>query len=452
MNKYTICSSMEKIKEENPVRFFMPGHKGKALPGCFLNGILPYDVTELPDTDNLSSPSGAIMQSENRIAQIFSAPNAHICAGGCSQALFGALIAATKHTGSKKIVLDRNSHRKVIESCIFLGLEPTYVTSPVLPVFGITSSVRVQDIDKALSDTNAKMVLITSPTYYGVTSDISAISSVCHAHGAILIVDCAHGAHFGFNELTPPCPICEGADLAALSFHKTLPALTGGALLLTSDLFPKEDSKNALSMAGSTSPSYLIMSSVEYGAEYMAENGEIKLSQLISQCDSLKFSLEYTPFIPLTESYALLDPCRITLSAPSDMTGYELYDILYKKGIMAEMADKNNIVFLPSIMNGKEDFKRLQEELSSLSMLHPVKRGMFPAQAPSLPKTALPLREAFFKDNEKIPISESIGRISGEIKCIYPPGVPLLVPGEVIEEWMTVRLTEDGQTKIRVLV
>lgn len=439
------------FKNNNPTRFFMPGHKGgEGIDDCFLASVMPYDVTELHDTGNLYSTSGIIEEAHELCAAAFGAKTARFCTGGSTQGLHAALYLAARR--GKGILLDRGVHGSVINGCILYGLAPDYVQSDLLAPFGVAGDFDLKIIEKALQKGHYIAFVVTSPTYYGVVRGIEGIAALCERYQTLLIVDSAHGAHLGFHPQLPRPAQQLGAHFTIASAHKTLGALTQGAYFFSNcEEFSKEEIIEALATTGTSSPSYLVMASLDWARAYLEVEGEARFEWLLRQNDRVREAVRQTgALLTLTKTTAQgadYDSSRLVIyCGDTQFSGYELYDKLEEVGVICEMADEGQVVALPSIFNSTRDFDRLIEVMRAIPwrVKEAKQRGEAP---PPLPRQIMPLREAAFSPREKIPVAQSKGRICGQKLCRFPPGIPFLVPGEQIEgevfSYLTAHVTGD---------
>lgn len=454
MSSTPIKDAVTGLIKGSPARFFMPGHKGEGDLHP-LSAVLPLDITELPGADDLYLPKGAIGGAQRICAAVLGAEGAFFLTGGATQGIHAALLLARRRGGT--VLADRNCHRAVVTGAVLAGLELCYIRGETLPHFGISGPISPKEVERGLAKSGASAVIITSPTYYGVISDIEEIGRVCRAFGASLIVDGAHGAHLGFGSLPEP-PQRLGAHYTVASAHKTLSALTQGAFLLTNDGAGEEEILIALSASGTSSPSYLIMISLEESVRRLKEDGDREWQKTASLCRHLNEEIDSkTPFATLGEKFcqshgAKMDVTRLVVStAGTDIDGYELYRALFEKGVMLEMADRLNVVAIITPQNGGRDAERLLSALVSIGQ-GVKKTGLIPTfESPPLPRRVMSLREAFFAPSRRVNIKSARGLISAEAAGPYPPGVPVIMPGEIIEGGAYLALSADPQRQISVI-
>ena len=443
-----LYASLLEYARENPARFHMPGHKGGELSPLYgvFGDSLNFDVTELPETDSLFEDNGAILEAERLAAREYGARDTLFSAGGSTLCIQAMLRLVSKEGG--KIICARNIHRAAANAMALLGLEPVWVWPRPFENSGLPGEILPEDIEAA-ADANgdAAAVFLTSPDYYGVMSDIAGISAVCRKHNIPLLVDNAHGAHLSCLE-GPLHPIAQGADMTCDSAHKTLPTLTGGAFLqINSPLFSRTDAKDAMTLFGSTSPSYFIMLSLDLARAWMARDGKAafaglakKVAAFRGKCASLGF---FTP------REAVFDPVRITIDTASrGIPGTAAALHFRRHGVSPEMSDGRHIVLIPTPFNTDGDFARLEAALDGLATGAPIPLPSFPCEKPG---RIIGMRQALMSQNETVDVSVCRGRVAAEAKCPCPPCVPVVMPGELISETMVISLKSYGVLKIKVV-
>lgn len=440
-----IYNNLERFAKSGAVRFFMPGHKGGYnLPKNYLSPVMPYDVTELRATDNLFAPENVIAESQTALAEKFGVMTAHYLTGGATLGIYGALSLCQKPGGH--VILDRGCHKSVLDAMILLGLEPVFLDY-TYESDGVLSPVCPASVYNAVSKyPDAAAVVITSPSYYGLCALIEPIHAITDAVGIPLIVDAAHGGNMLFMNRLPLC-----AEFTVVSLHKTLPALTGAAVLFSNKYASEEITRN-LSLFSTSSPSHIILASAEKSITYMENEGREALFKLAERCAYFTAWLNMsTPFSNIES--ATSDITRIVIhTGLTSMSGYELYDALEDEfNIICEMADTENVVLIPSVANRENDFKLLQEALLSISGR--VKRLKHIKEIPSAPHPVFNtgMREAFFSQKERLNAGDSYGRTSCETLTQYPPGIPYLMPGQCITEYEIEQMTRLGVKKILVV-
>ncbi len=428
-----IYTGLTEHAKKHYASFHTPGHKNA---GFFPEDLLQYDLTELPDTDALYEADGMISQAEQQIASLFGAEKSLISCGGCTLAIQTMLRIASKHC--RKILFARNIHRSAVNACALLGIEPLWLMPE--PENGFTGVVNPTEVEKMLQEhSDIGAVYLTSPDYYGELSDIAAISAVCHRHNALLLTDNAHGSHLAFLEHNLH-PIALGADLSACSLHKTLPVLTGGAVLNIGKGDLAEGAKEAMSLFGSTSPSYVVMASIDLCCDYLLRQGTEEYRKTQRRVARIK-NLAKEQLLPMPA--ATCDPLRVCVNtAAAGLKGSEKQtDFFHGFGVEPEFCDGVNAVFICTPMNREEDFRRLEKALHSL-------KGTSVSSAennlPPLPKVLLSPREATLSDCIYLPVQQAVGKIAADSACPCPPGIPVVMPGEVITSQAAAFLKQYG--------
>ncbi len=423
----------------NRSSFHTPGHK---CSGFFDGGIISLDYTELPDTDTLYEANDVILETEIRAAELFGASRSLISAGGCSLAIQAMLNIASER--GKKLLCARNAHRSAVNAIALLGMEPVWISPDGGD--GFTGRISPKEVEEMLSNhRDITACYITSPSYYGEISDIPAISEICHRHGVVLLVDNAHGSHLAFMRDNMH-PISNGADMSACSLHKTLPVLTGGALLNIANPALAKNAKEAMSLFGSTSPSYIIMSSIDLCVDYMFGEGKKAYAECEKRVKVLKFLAESRG---IRQPRGLCDPLRITLNTASvGLFGEEQVRYFEEHGIDCEFCDGENAVFICTPFNSDQDFERLERAIKELPIRNCIESKKIFAENPI---KKLSVREAMLSMSETVSTEESIGRIAANTACPCPPGIPLIMPGEIISMEIAEKLSELGIKEVRVI-
>ena len=406
-------------------RLHMPGHKGRGPLGCEA-----WDLTEISGADSLYEAAGVIARSEENAAALFGSAATFYSTEGSTQCVKAMLFLALQNrpAGTPPVIAAaRNVHKSFVHAAALLDFEPLWLW----PEEGTSSlcacPVAAEGLDRALSalDAPPAAVYITSPDYLGNMADIPALAEVCRRYKTPLLADNAHGAYLRF--LSPSRhPLDLGADLACDSAHKTLPVLTGGAYLHISKTAPaalRDRARAALALFGSTSPSYLTLASLDLCSRYLSENYPARLAEAVRGLEALGKTLSANGW-----QVEPSDPLRLTLRAPSGLTGLDLADRLRRGGAECEYADRDFLVLMTTPENTPEDLARVSAALGE-------------NRAPAAPAVSLPLakgervlsiREALFAPQESVPAEESLGRVCGAPTVGCPPAVPIAVSGERI--------------------
>lgn len=405
-------------------RLHMPGHKGTPVLGPE-----PLDITEIPGADVLCHAEGIIRESEENAARLFGSQRTVYSAEGsslCIRAMLYLGMQYAKRQGRDPLVLAaRNAHSTFLTAAGLLDLEIRWLYGEGL----LTCDFSPETLDAELTASGACLVYITSPDYLGHAADIKALSEICHRHGALLLVDNAHGAYLRFlPESRHPMDL--GADLCCDSAHKTLPVLTGGAYLHFGKSCPPElidAAHRAMGLFASTSPSYLILQSLDLANQALSEDWPERLMETAARLDQLKSKLQ-------SEGWMLFgdEPVKLTLSPKTrGYTGEELAAILQAQNLWCEFADPDFIVFMVSPDTPEGDYERLKTVLSAIPVRTPI-----PEAPPPLPRPerVMPIRQALLSACETLPLEQCQGRILAAPTVSCPPAVPILTCGERIDE------------------
>ena len=434
MENLPLYTALTEFAAARPLRMHMPGHKGKPLPGYPLTAPYAIDFTELPPTGNLFDGGGAIGEAEALWAEAFHMDSCLFLTGGSTQGVLSALTLACRP--GDPILLDRCCHRSAFNGLALLDLHPVFVERPWVEAGGVTGPISPHVLKTMLkTHPSIKTLCITSPTYYGVLSDIPALAQIMEEHGGVLVVDGAHGAHLPFLGLDH----LSAAHLAVVSAHKTLPAPGQSALLLSNGRFSQEQLRWAASLYGSSSPSYPMMAALDLCRAYMLEQGGDAYRQTAEEVAALR-----RDFPALTPSHAPLDPTRLTLLSPH---GFQAQEGLERQNIWPEMADGGHVVLIPTCADSQEDFLRLQQALERVE-LGPCPH--YPPPPPMSPQVCSP-RQALFAPAEPLPLDRAAGRIAAQQVAPYPPGIPVIAPGQAIEKKTIAYLEQIGYNTRQVI-
>lgn len=419
----------------------MPGHKlGKGIPAGFLKALYSLDVTEIPGTDNLHFPQGAIKEAQELAAGAFGARHTFFLVNGSTCGIH-AMIMTVCRPGDRLIVA-RDCHKAVIGGMMLAGVEPIYVKPQYNKKFGIAASVSPEDIEAALTaNPDAAGVFITRPNYYGVCSDIEELVRVTHSHGKILMVDEAHGSHLRFSEKLPACALDAGADICVQSAHKTLPAFTQSAYLHVGSVKIDVDKLCFnLGMLQTSSPSYILMAFLDIARAVMEKDGRERLEELLGNIGAFEQQVESLSRLALLKDTDLdggsLDRTRIVIrTSDAGLSGFEEERILREHyGIQVEMSDLNNIVCISTISDTRQDLDQLGASLKEISKNFKDKPPAADIHIKDikLPEQGVGLKEILHLKGMDIPLKEAAGKVSLKMLTPYPPGIPLICPGEII--------------------
>lgn len=447
-NETPLFNALMEYVNRDTLPFHVPGHKkGIGIDSEFKEfiGANPFkiDVTVFKLVDSLHHPNGPIKKAQELVADAYGSKASFFSIHGTSGAIQAMILSVVKD--GDKIIVPRNVHKSVTSGIILSGAIPIFVEPEIDKKLGIAHGVTPETIEKALKENpDSKAVLIINPTYYGVATDIKKIADIVHSYDIPLIVDEAHGPHLAFSNKLPMSAIEAGADICAQSTHKIIGSLTQGSLLhINSKYVDPKKLQQILNLLQTTSPSYILMASLDCARRQIALEGKELLDKAIELCKYTRNEINKIPgFYCFGEevlgkpgSYAF-DPTKLTISSRNlGITGFELDTILADKyHIQMELSDFYNVLAVGSFGDTKEGMDKLINALKEISDEYYGKRE--PIQdfldIPTIPKKILNPREAFYSNKISVPLKESVGKISGEFLLAYPPGIPVLCPGEEI--------------------
>lgn len=427
--------------------FHMPGHKRMIEKISLMDFPNPFsiDITEIEGFDNLHCPEGILKDSMENSAIIYDADKTYYLVNGSSSGILSAICAATNFGG--KILISRNCHKSVYNGVFLNHLKAEYIYPQIIDEFGVQGGLSPENIDIMLKNsTDIQAVMIVSPTYDGIVSDIKSIAEVVHRHKIPLIVDEAHGAHFRFGDKFPASALSLGADIVIQSLHKTMPSLTQTALLhIKSDYVKKEKIEQYLRIFQTSSPSYVFMASIENCIKWANNNSKENMELFFKRLSHIRGELEKLKNLRILGNnmkgkYNIfdIDLSKIVISCDgTDMTGSELNDELRNKyHIEMEMCGSNYVVAITTVMDTEEGLLRLKDALFKIDeklikkecTIKNIRNNEY------TPEIAESIYEGMNGSKEKIVFKNSAGRVSAEFAYIYPPGIPIIAPGEVIQE------------------
>ena len=450
-----------RYNEKQVVPFHMPGHKqGKGIMRAdqLKENIFKMDLTEFLDTDNLHDAKGIILEAEKMAAAAFGAKKSFFLVNGTTGGI-QAMMMSVLHPGDK-VLVERSAHRSVFGGLILTGAIPAYIEPAVDYEDGIPAGVTQQSVGRALSNnTDALAVLITYPNYYGFCTDIKAIADIVHRYGKILLVDEAHGAHFTFNKNLPVTALEAGADMVVQSVHKTLPSFTQSSILhVGSDRIDTGSVEAALRLIETSSPSYLLMASLDLAREEMEDHPEI-LDKAVDLSYMARDRLAGAGNIRVIGrdiigkcGIADIDPTKLVVNVRGlNMTGRKVEEVLRDRyNIQVELSDMYNILAMITTGDSEGDIIKLTDAILQL-------KKDKEDQAISLsfdykaPEMVFSPREAYFMKKSRVLLKDSTGRTAGDFIIPYPPGIPYVVPGELITEDTCQKLSELALSGIEVV-
>lgn len=414
--------------------FHMPGHKRTAADG------LPYgiDITEIDGFDNLHEPQGCLRELQTGAAELFCSRYAFALVNGATVGILAAIRAMT-HPGDRALIA-RNCHMAVYHAAELCGLEVAYLLPETVGGLGIFASVSPQAVEEALiRRPDTSLVVITSPTYEGVVSDVGRIAAICRRHGARLFVDEAHGAHFPFSDRFPESAITCGADAAVVSLHKTLPAMTQTALLLTNSAALSGELKRQLSVFETSSPSYVLLASIDRCLSFLRHSEAAfeaytdRLTRFYRAAGELRHLCVPYERIAGDRSVFAFDFGKLNIFCGGGLSGRELMQLLRSDyHIEPETALGDRALAMTSVCDSDEGFDRLLNALTQIDSRYPAADRAADSVAYPLPQSRCSVSEAVGAQGRTVDIFTAQGEVSREYVRAYPPGIPILVPGEVI--------------------
>jgi arginine decarboxylase len=451
-SKTPLFDRLQASANSSNVPFHTPGHhKGQgvdlSLKEAWGEAMFRSDLPELPELDNLFAPEGVIAEAQELAAEAWGSDRCFFLANGSTAGVIASILAVCNP--GDEVLIPRNVHRSVISGLILSGASPVFVMPEYDAALGIAHGVTVAAIKSHLtSNPKLKAVLIINPTYYGVCSDLVSIANLVHNHGLPLIVDEAHGAHFQFHPALPTSALAAQADLVIQSTHKTLSALTQASML-----HMKGDSRSgsrcqrvnlgrlarALELVQSTSPNYLLLASLDVARMQMTMQGTLLLGRAIDRVMRVRGQIQSIPHLTTLEfkprpGFFKLDPLRLTVFI-SGMSGFEADEILHGElGMTCELPGLQSLTFIFTHGTTEIDCDRLLQALQRLSdRIGDRHNQVFkPGMVTEVPTIVLSPRNAFFANSITVSVEVAIGQVSAELVCPYPPGIPVLMPGERI--------------------
>ncbi|MEM1483302.1 aminotransferase class I/II-fold pyridoxal phosphate-dependent enzyme [Oscillospiraceae bacterium PP1C4] len=439
-----IMEALNQFKKMRVVPFDVPGHKrGKGNPELtdFLGEkCMSVDVNSMKPLDNLCHPVSVIEQAEALAADAFGASHSFFMVNGTTSAVQAMIMSVCKK--GDKIILPRNVHRSAINALILSGAIPVYVNPELNHKLGIALGMSLSEVEKAILEyPDAKAIFINNPTYYGICSNLKAITALAHQHGMKVLVDEAHGTHFYFGENLPMSAMEAGADMASVSMHKSGGSLTQSSFLLLGEAMNAGYVRQIINLTQTTSGSYLLLSSLDISRKRLAVNGvEIfdkvtKMAQYARQeINQIGDYYAYGEELVNGDTVYDFDITKLSINTlDTGLAGIEVYDILRDEyDIQIEFGDIGNILAYISVGDTYRDLERLVSALSEIRRRYKRdKSGMLRHEYIN-PFVAVAPQKAFYADKEAVPLKKSIGHICSEFVMCYPPGIPILAPGEQI--------------------
>lgn len=451
-----LFKALKAYDDRQVVPFDVPGHKHgkglKTMTDYYGSKMMALDVNSMPCLDNLSNPIGVIKEAEDLAADAFGADSSFFLVNGTSAGI-QVMIMATCEPGDK-IILPRNCHKSAISALILSGAIPIYVQPQIDERLGIAMGVSLDDVKETIMENpDAAAVFIINPTYYGAASDLKEIIRFAHQYNMLVLVDEAHGAHFHFHPDVPASAMKLGADMSAVSLHKTGGSLTQSSiLLLNEERISSKKVRTTLALNQTTSASYLLMASLDIARQQMATEGFERIDEILKLCDKARKRINgisglyaFGPDQIGTPGVHDFDTTKLGVHvADIGLTGFEVYDMLYEKyNIQIEMADMYNILAIVSLGDDEESLDILVNALEDIAKDHKDNKPLETVNAVlHNPSVIVSPRDAYYAKKHIVNLADAIGEISGESIMTYPPGIPVVTPGERISKEIVAHIIE----------
>lgn len=440
-----IYEALENFRKMRVVPFDVPGHKrGRGNPELVAllgEKCVGMDVNSMKPLDNLCHPISVIREAEKLTAEAFGAAHAFLMVGGTTSAVQAMILSVAKR--GDKIILPRNVHRSVMGAMVLCGAVPVYVNPECDSRLGIPLGMKVSEVEKAIkANPDAKAILVNNPTYYGICSDLRSIVKLAHQHGMLCLADEAHGTHLYFGENLPISAMAAGADMAAVSMHKSGGSLTQSSVLLTGPAMNEGYVRQIINLTQTTSGSYLLLSSLDISRRNLALRGKEAFAGVVEMAEYARREINniggyyaYSRELINGDSIYDFDVTKLAVNTLDiGLAGIEVYDLLRDEyDIQIEFGDLGNLLAYLSIGDRQRDIERLVGALSEVRRRFGKKdKANLMKQEYIDPQVAVSPQDAFYADKESLPLRETEGRVCSEFVMCYPPGIPILAPGERI--------------------
>ena len=444
--KMPLIEALESYYKENVIPFDVPGHKhGKGLKEYdeFLRKYgMELDVNSMKSLDIISNPKSVIKEAEDLLADAYGADYSFFMIGGTTSAV-QAMIMSCVNPG-EKIIIPRNAHKSAINGLILSGAIPVYIQPEIDEKIGIAMGMSIDNIKEAIKNNpDAKAIFVINPTYYGITSDLKAIIELAHKNNMVVLSDEAHGAHFAFHSELPSSGIKLGADMAAVSLHKTGGTLTQSSALLMNRnrLVDYNHLRNTINLTLTTSASYFLMASIDFARKKLVIDGERYLDEILTISRKYRALINEIPDLyafgkELIDNVGVhdFDETKLSVNVTNlKLNGYEVYDLLREKyHIQAELADDKNVLFIISLGDDEYSIGTLYNALKEIGEKYAGGNKQDFRKTLNNPEVIVSPRNAYYSTKKTILLTDAIGEISGESVMVYPPGIPIITPGERI--------------------
>lgn len=439
-----IYEALEEFRKRRVVPFDVPGHKrgrgNQELVELLGEKCVGMDVNSMKPLDNLCHPVSVIREAEELAAQAFGAAHAFLMVGGTTSAVQSMVLSVAKR--GDKIILPRNVHRSVMGAMVLCGAVPVYVNPECDDRLGIPLGMRLEEVERAiLQNPDAKAVLVNNPTYYGICSDLKGIVELAHRYGMLCLADEAHGTHFYFGDNLPISAMAAGADMAAVSMHKSGGSLTQSSLLLCGPAMQEGHVRQIINLTQTTSGSYLLLSSLDISRRNLALRGRAAFERVCALAQYARDEINaiggyyaYSRELVNGGSIYNFDITKLSVNTLDvGLAGIEVYDLLRDEyDIQIEFGDLGNILAYLSIGDRPREVERLVSALSEVRRRFGKDKADLMKQEYIDPQVAVSPQDAFYAPKESLPIEQTAGRVCSEFVMCYPPGIPILAPGERI--------------------
>ena len=451
MNNIPLIDGVKNYLEEGLVPFSMPGHKmGRAFSEALKDLLIEGDLTEVDGLDNLHNPEGIIRDAQERLTKLYKSKESYFLVNGSTCGNLIMMFSALNE--GDKVLVERNCHRSIMNGIILRKLTPIFINNRYHKKLKAPIGIDLNSLNKVLSDEkDIKAIILTYPNYYGIGLGIEYIINLCKEKGITVLIDSAHGAHYGFNNKLPKSPQELGADMVVMSAHKTLPSLTQTSYLHinNSKYISKVEFYKGIFM--STSPSYMMMMSLDYARNFLEEKGEEEYNNLIEVIYRFNKKAKDIGYLNIVDKKFLCDNCeekgcgvckecniqydctRIVMNLKEGLSGNKLLGYLRNNNIQCEMSDNKNVILIPSPFNTNKDFEILYDALINCRE-EEIQAKEEDFYISHIPKRKFTPYEVIDMESEDIHIDRCIGRVALENIIPYPPGVPMLISGEIIEK------------------
>lgn len=441
-NQAPLYEALERVRDGGLVPFDVPGHKrgkgNRELTEFLGERCLSVDVNSMKPLDNLCHPTGVLEEAEALAAQAFGAAHAFFMVGGTTSSVQAMILSHVK--AGERIILPRNVHQSAINALVLCGAVPVYINPQTDKKIGIALGISVADVKRAIAEhPEAKAILVNNPTYYGICSDLKQITRLAHAQGMKVLVDEAHGTHFYFGKDMPVSAMAAGADMAAVSMHKSGGSLTQSSILLCGEHVNAHYVRQIINLTQTTSASYLLLSSLDISRRNLALRGEelfekVKRFSQYAREEINKLGDYYAYGRELCNGDSVFDFDSTKLSVNTralGLAGIEVYDILREEyDIQVEFGDLGNLLAYISLGDKNKHIERLISALGEIRRLYKRPVREMPESEYISPDVVLSPQAAFYGDKQSLPLAQCAGRICAEFVMCYPPGIPILGPGE----------------------